>query len=680
MQTKRFFPLLSAIVISLLLLATLASANQVASMDAPVAQDSGSEQPAERPTGQIIIKFKAPAGPGTGETDRAGGAGRIGPEELAGPDAAVAQDTARLSQAAGVQLTYLRQMSGGAHVYRLPQAAAAAALTGLTAGLEALPEVEYAEPDQIMTIQATPNDPYYNTMWNYFTPSPGNYGVNLPPAWDITKGSASTVVAVIDTGLLPHPDLAGRILPGYDFIADLPTANDGDGRDADASDPGDWVVKDECGPGSKPNNSSWHGTHVAGTIAANTNNGLGVAGVNWNAKILPVRVLGKCGGYISDITDGMRWSAGLSVPGVPANPTPAHVLNLSLGGYGACGSTYQNAINSITAKGKTIVVAAGNSGDQVSNYRPANCSGVITVAATNRNGSRALYSNYGAAVEISAPGGEGAGLNDPNGIRSTLNDGATIPGGYTYSTYNGTSMATPHVAGIVSLMYGLKPSLTPLEALAALQNTATAFPAGSTCSTANCGRGIANAAAALQYVKSNPPACTNLFQDPSFEQYTPNPAWGEASTNFTTPLCTATYCGTGGGTALPRTGEVWGWFGGTSAAETASLSQTVTIPYGSAKLEFYLWLGLAGVGSDASDRFAVRIDDTPVFSANATQTALYPSYTKVTVDVSSFADGGSHTVTFRSVTEGQTVNFNLDDVSLCRTAGKIYLPMTQSLP
>ena len=274
------------------------------------------------------------------------------------------------------------------------------------------------------------------------------------------------------------------------------TANDGGGRDADPSDPGDWVAASVCYSGSPALNSSWHGTHTAGTIGAASNNGQGVAGVNWNSKILPVRVLGRCGGYTSDIADGMRWAAGLPVSGVSTNANPAKVLNLSLGGYGACDATYQNAVNAITAVGTTIVVSAGNINADAINYRPGNCNGVITVAATNKNGSRAYYSNFGSAIEISAPGGETNVLRT-NGVLSTLNDGPQGPGADIYAYYQGTSMAAPHVAGVASLLYSLKPSLTPAEVLAILQNTVTGFPGGSSCTISNCGRGIVNAGAAV---------------------------------------------------------------------------------------------------------------------------------------------------------------------------------------
>ena len=294
----------------------------------------------------------------------------------------------RLSDAAGVQLTYEREMSGDAYVMSLPERLPLAEVQAIADSLSALPEVEYAEPDAIMVPMLTPNDPQYGSQWHYFAPGAGHYGINAPAAWDITTGSPSIVVAVIDTGITNHADLSGRTVPGYDFIADAWTANDGGGRDNDPSDPGDWTVADVCYSGWTAKPSSWHGTHTAGTIGAASNNGVGVAGVNWNSKILPVRVLGRCGGYISDIADGMRWAAGLAVSGVPANANPAKVLNLSLGGSGACDATYQNAVNAIVAAGTTIVVSAGNSTADAINFRPGNCSGVITVAATNRDGGQ----------------------------------------------------------------------------------------------------------------------------------------------------------------------------------------------------------------------------------------------------------------------------------------------------
>jgi len=295
-------------------------------------------------------------------------------------------------------------------------------------------------------------------------------------------------VAVIDTGYRPHADLSGQILAGYDFISDATIANDGGGRDSDASDPGDWTAAGECGAGEPASNSSWHGTHVAGTIAALTNNGSGVAGVAFGAKVVPVRVLGKCGGYTSDIADGIIWASGGTVSGVPNIAARAQVINMSLGGGGACDTTTQNAINGARSRGTVVVVAAGNEAQNASNSSPANCSGVITVAATNRSGGRASYSNYGTIVDVAAPGGDSGAA-----ILSTLNAGTKGPGADSYAGYMGTSMATPHVAGVVALMLAKNAALTPDEVEARLKSSVRAFPA----SCSGCGAGIVNASAAV---------------------------------------------------------------------------------------------------------------------------------------------------------------------------------------
>ena len=431
-----------------------------------------------------------------------------------------------LNSAAGVTLQHFRPMSGDAHVLKLPRRMTVAEAQVIAVRLSADPSVEYAEPDRRMFPMRVPNDPQYINQWHYKSPNaPDNVagGANLPGAWDITTGSASVVVAVIDTGIRSnHADLVGRTVPGYDFVSeDSPgvflTANDGDGRDADPSDPGDWITAAEDGgtaangfftgcadpaPGGQTSDSSWHGTHVAGTIGAATNNGVGVAGINWTSKILPVRVLGKCGGSLSDILDGARWAAGLPVTGVPANANPAKVLNLSLGGSGPCSTAEQTAVNDITAAGAVFVVAAGNSNADASGFSPASCNGVISVAAVNRAGGRAFYSNFGTTVKIAAPGGEQTSATDPNGVLSTLNTGTTTPAADTYVYYQGTSMAAPHVAGIASLVLSASPSLTPSQVLSRIQATSRVFPTatGSTvgdCTTALCGTGIINAAAAV---------------------------------------------------------------------------------------------------------------------------------------------------------------------------------------
>ena len=442
------------------------------------------------PTDQIIVRFVDAAAPAS----------------LAAADTAQLLD--RLSAAAGVSLTFQRPMSGGAFVMKLAAPTAHGEVAAISQRLESLPEVEYAEPDAILRLVAapplaapladvTPDDPRFDDQWHYRYDPGVEEGLNLVPAWGITTGAANTVVAVIDTGYRPHGDMGGRFLPGHDFITNVATANDGDARDNDPADPGDWVGTNECAGGNSASNSSWHGTHVAGTIAANSNNGSAVAGVNWLAKVVPVRVLGKCGGSLSDIIDATRWAAGLPVPGAPANANPADVVNLSLGGGGACSVFFQNAFNDLAAAGVVSVVAAGNHGVNAINVTPANCNNIITVAATSKTGDQTYYTNFGAVVEIAAPGGEQFFANDPDGVLSTLNAGTNGPGADNLVYYQGTSMAAPHVAGLVSLLLAEQPDLTPAEVLTILQDTARDFPAGSGCTPAKCGAGIADAFAAL---------------------------------------------------------------------------------------------------------------------------------------------------------------------------------------
>jgi serine protease len=364
-------------------------------------------------------------------------------------------------------------------------------LEKLAADLNATPGVKYAEVDRLMKPLFVPNDQFFSLQWSYYE-TPG--GIGLPAAWDLSTGSGVRV-AVLDTGYRPHVDLFPNIVGGYDFISDLFTAQDGNLRDSDAQDPGDFTFPGECGPTGSP--SSWHGTHVAGTVAALTNNSTGVAGVAFNARVVPVRVLGTCGGFTSDIAAGLVWAAGGAVPGVPANPNPARVANLSLGGGGACGATMQSAINTARALGTAVVVAAGNSNINAANASPANCQGVIAVAATNRAGGKAFYSNFGAVVDIAAPGGD-TSQTASNGIASTLNAGQQLPGGDAYAFYQGTSMASPHVAGVVALIYALRPDLIPDQVETILKQSARPFPAP--CS--QCGAGIVNPTAALALAAS----------------------------------------------------------------------------------------------------------------------------------------------------------------------------------
>ena len=287
------------------------------------------------------------------------------------------------------------------------------------------------------------------------------------------------------------------MLPGYDFIAESAFSNDGNGRDSDPTDAGNWTVDNQCFTGSKATASDWHGTHVAGTIAAIANNNEGIAGVAPEAKIVPVRVLGACGGFDSDITDGIIWAAGGSVRGVPANHHPAQVINMSIGSEGTCTTPYRQAIAQANKRGSIVVVAAGNNNFDASKSSPGNCEDVINVGATDKNGKRSYFSNYGSRVDVSAPGGDRRYWG--GGILSTLNAGKTAPGKADYAEYQGTSMAAPHVAGIVALMKAVDPKLTYAQAKKVLQSTSQSVE----CDQSACGSGIVNAARAVQQIRSD---------------------------------------------------------------------------------------------------------------------------------------------------------------------------------
>ncbi len=402
------------------------------------------------------------------------------------------EQMAQLEEKTEVSLKRFRRMSGEARVLSLAGEMSIIKLKVILKRLKQLDFVKHAEADRRMfTMAVTPNDPMYTSQWNFFEPVGG---INLPNAWMLTTGDPDVVVGVIDTGILGnHEDHAGRWGGGYDFIDMRFNARDRDGRDPDPRDQGDWT---------RTADSSWHGTHVAGTIGAATDNNAGVAGIDWECQILPIRVLGRFGGFTSDIVDGMRWSAGISIPDIPDNPTPANVINMSLGGGGSCSSIWQEAVDDVVNAGTSVVVAAGNSNQDASNATPASCDGVITVGATNRSGDRAWYSNYGSNVEISAPGGET--MVGTDGILSTLNTGLKRPVDDAYAFYQGTSMAAPHVAGVIALMYAINPNLTPEQIANIITGTSRLFPAGTDCDNIPdlCGAGILDAAAAVNFLVS----------------------------------------------------------------------------------------------------------------------------------------------------------------------------------
>jgi serine protease len=363
----------------------------------------------------------------------------------------------------------------------------------------------------------TPNDPYFWNDWHLLGPfanvtppeavSPYGFNgylgaANVQAAWELNKGSASTGVAVVDSGILfDHPDLKRSLgrqktKRGWDMVTSIALARDGNARDLNAQDEGDWVDA-FTGCGNALSNSRWHGSHVAGIIAATTNNREGVSGINWRAKIVPVRVLGACGGNLSDIADGIFWAAGSKeVPGTRPNRTPVKVINLSIGGSGACPNAYQEAIDYALSKGISVVVSAGNDSKDVSLAWTANCRGVISVASVNHLGDLANYSNFGSSITVAAPGGQMSfsalsvdpvsGKAEPItlpapqwGVWSTINSSLTTPdsGKMAYGPLQGTSMSAPVVSGVVSLMISAdkKHKLTPALVKKILQDTANNF-------------------------------------------------------------------------------------------------------------------------------------------------------------------------------------------------------------
>jgi serine protease len=415
---------------------------------------------------QLIVKYRK-------EPGAAGLAAKVGAAE-------------NIAARFGSGVSYKRKGSLGFHVLKIDRRISVKEMERLAAELEAGdPSIEYAEPDLVMVATMTPNDPQYSQQWHYYE---NTGGVRAPQAWDLAAGSGIRV-AVLDTGYRPHADLVANLVGGYDFISETDRAADGGGRDSDPSDPGDFVLAGVCANYPDGTTNTWHGTHVAGTVAAVTNNSNGVAGLAFGSQVVPVRVLGKCGGLSSDIADAINWASGGSVGGVPANPHPAKILSLSLSSRtaGACGSTYQNAINAANSRGSLVVIAAGNE-NATQDHSPGNCAGVITVAATNRAGGKASYSNTGSRVEISGPGGDGF-----DGVLSTSNDGTYSIGSDSYRLMQGTSMATPHVSGTLALMWSRTPSLSASQIKNTLYATARSFPA----SCPGCGVGIVDAGAAV---------------------------------------------------------------------------------------------------------------------------------------------------------------------------------------
>ncbi len=521
--------------------------SSAASAQAPVAESVAG-------TARVIVKFKSGA--------------ELLQKSAATPEAAPAVRADALSKRTGLPLRAGAALSERTQVVMADGISAAE----LAQRLARESDVEYAVVDQRRHPYTAPNDPLYAIGAPSTGPASGQWYLRAPddvvkssldvePAWTVTAGSPSVVVAVLDTGVrYEHPDLlavgaGGNLLPGYDMISNIAVANDGNGRDADASDPGDFVTAAEANNPSGAfyqcttqdpstgryvaENSSWHGTQTAGLIGAVTNNGIGMASVGRTVRVLPVRVLGKCGGFDSDIIAAMRWAAGLAVPGAPLNTTRANVINMSLGSDGACPETYQDAVDEITAAGTTIVASAGNAAGHAVGA-PANCRGVIAVAALRHVGNKVGFSSLGPEVAVSAPGGNCVNT-DPGSpclypILTTSNSGTTGPLDSIYTdSFNaslGTSFSAPLVAGTAALMLSAQPSLTPARIRTLLQATARPFPqtggdngdgtpvlqctppqydaAGNPidqlqcyCTTQTCGAGIVDAGAAVLAAKNN---------------------------------------------------------------------------------------------------------------------------------------------------------------------------------
>ncbi|NRQ49731.1 S8 family serine peptidase [Aeromicrobium stalagmiti] len=361
-------------------------------------------------------------------------------------------------------------------------------------------DVVWAVPDTMRQISANPpvttNDSLFAEQWALWDRSvskpAGGFSLKAPALWPVTTGSPEVRVAVLDTGVrTSHPELSGRLVPGYDMIAadrsksrkkTYFVANDGNGRDASPSDPGDWARKGQCYRRSPAYDSSWHGTFIAGQIVARSGNGSGIAGVAPGVKVQPVRVLGRCGGWDSDILAGIRWASGGHVNGVPDNQTPAQVVNLSLGSLyrtakdaaKAC-KPYAEAATQAMSRGSLLVVAAGNEFAEASEAVPAACNGFLTVGATSRKGYRAAYSNKGKKVDIAAPGGDSWIEGGRDLIVSLGNKGRTRPSTNGYLRYEGTSMSTAYVSAGAALLYSLGLD-DPREVRAALIASTSAFP------------------------------------------------------------------------------------------------------------------------------------------------------------------------------------------------------------
>ena len=539
-------------------------------------------------------------------------------------------DIAALTVRTGVSMRASRQFAPDMHVVFLATTLYGADVAATLDKLRADPAVAFAEVDGRRYPHTVPNDPLFAPPPN--SPSSGQWFMQTPSsatptsdaaatdavsAWTLTQGSTGTVIADVDSGIrFDHPDLlraglGGRLLPGYDFVGqDLDAsnsapqgtflvANDGDGWDPDPSDPGDWIDSTDLAntkvfpsASCSTENSSWHGTRVMGVLGALTNNDVGLAGMTWNPYLLPVRSLGKCGGLDSDIIAGIMWSVGMTVlddqgNAVPANPYPADIVNLSLGGTGSCPSDYSSLVTQLAGMGVLVVASAGNESGPVD--IPGNCPGVLAVAGLRNVGTKVGYSSLGPEVGIAAPAGNcvntTAGSPCLRSIDTTINEGLTIPGtnSYTDETNSnlGTSFSAPIVSGIAALMRSVNANLTPAQLIARIKASATVFPqpagvaqcvAGSSssvecaCTTGTCGAGMVNALSAVK-AALNPIAAVKIPAG-----FTTGGATLDASGSVAA-------CGPSGGPSPSIASYAWSASGAVhivSAANSATVSVTST--------------------------------------------------------------------------------------------------------
>ncbi len=464
----------------------------------------------------------------------------------AGTDiAALRAELDRAGAQQNIRFDTLRQLATGGWLVEVRDADGARAtpdaaeMTRVVRELARRPALAAVEPDRMLTHAFTPNDEFYPQQPAYFR---ANFGTNTAGAWHYSTGTGVNV-AVIDSGITPH--LAGNVLGGYDFISDSDSARDGDGRDADPNDEGDWHAAGECANAPDlDKNSSWHGTFVAGAIAARTNNGKGVAGMAHGAKIVPVRALGRCGGALSDIAEAIVWASGGSVAGVPANANPAKVINLSISGPGSCSATLQDAIDTAVGNGAVVVAAAGNAGVDVANYTPANCDDVVAVAAMVASGNFPLLSNYGEKIDVTAPAT----------LIATMNSGPTTQTTETYSSRSGTSTAAAQVSALAAMILA-QGAYSPLQVENLMKYNGTLVLDCIFDEVNSCGWGVIDALHTLRAVSVGYDG--NAVATPLPSLFT-RPTFFENTANY--------YIPPGAGRSSPTT--VWGQYGKSASAAT----------------------------------------------------------------------------------------------------------------